>query len=114
MPRKTEPHPEQAKRVESRRMAGQHWRASSRLDRGGDGGTVETFVADHHEPALTRLAQAPGPIEIMLHPRAHALHYLPKIPAGHVEEALEAEDVVRRDDLCDPRQEAHRARPRHT
>src|SRR5215470_20098992 len=112
MPRKTEPHPEQAKRVEGRRMALQHSRACSRLDRGGDGGAVEAFATDHHEPALALLAQAPGPIEIMLHPRAHALHNVPKILAGHMEEALEAEDVVRRDDLAEAREEAARVHDR--
>src|SRR6202040_2517968 len=80
-------------------VAARRGMAASRLDRGGDGGAVEASAADHHEPALARLAHAPGPVEIVLEPRAHTLHDLAELLAGHVQEALEAEDVVRRDDV---------------
>src|ERR1051326_7922477 len=80
-------------------------RSSSRLDRRGDRGAVEAFAADHHEPALARLAGTPGPVEIMLEPRAHALHDLAEILAGHMQEALQPKDVMCGDDLAESRQE---------
>src|SRR5690349_2808932 len=71
--------------------------ASSRLERRGDRGAVEAFAADDDEAGGARLALAPGAVEIMLEARADGLHHLAELLAGDVEEALEAEDVVRRD-----------------
>src|SRR5258708_22335838 len=87
-------------------VAARRCMASSRLDRRGDGGAVEALAADHHEAAPARLAHAPGPVEIVLEARAHAPHDLAGNPAGHVQEALEAQDVLRRDDVAEPRQES--------
>src|SRR5258708_6606799 len=71
--------------------------ARSSLQRRGDRGAVEAFAADDDEAGRARLAVAPGAVEIMLQPLADALHHLAELLAGHVEEALEAENVVRRD-----------------
>src|SRR5215472_3734898 len=51
----------------------------SRLDRRGDGGAIEALAADHNEAALARLLGAPGPVEIVLQPRADALHHLAEV-----------------------------------
>src|SRR5262249_23640881 len=62
----------------------------SRLDRRGDRGAVEALAADDDEAAQARLASVPGPVEIMLQPRADTLHHLAKILAGHMQEAFQA------------------------
>src|SRR5258708_23531985 len=80
--------------------------ARSSLQRRGDRGAVEAFAADDDEAGRARLAVAPGAVEIMLQPLADALHHLAELLAGHGEEALEAENGVRRDHRAEAGAEA--------
>src|SRR5215469_813641 len=68
-----------------------------RSQRRSDGTTIETLLADHHQPREALLAHLPRAIEIMLHPIAHRLDHLPAVAARQREKTLCPQDVMRAD-----------------
>ena len=68
---------------------------TSGAERRGDRVAVDALLRDHDEAALARLAGAPRPVEVAAEPLADALHQQAHRLAGDLDEALDAQDVVR-------------------
>src|ERR1019366_10272381 len=69
----------------------------------GDARPVEALLADHHETTRARLVRSPGAVEVMLEPRADALHQQAHRLAGDFDKALYAQDIMRERAFREPR-----------
>src|SRR5271156_232639 len=67
---------------------------SGRRERRGDRGAIDSFAADHDEPARRALPRQPRAVEMLFDAVADRLHDLSPVAAGDIEEALDPQYVV--------------------
>ena len=78
-------------------LGGEQVHSAGSEPRASIGGAVEALSADHDEPRRAALAGQPGAVEMLLDAVADRLHDLPAVAAGHVDETLDPQYVVRAD-----------------